>query len=150
MTTKSENPFNPFNVDMSNFTKLMSEMKVPGLDVEAMMATQRKNIEALSAANQLAVEGMQAVAKRQAEILAEAMSQMSEVAKTMSSVSSNPQEMSTKQAELVKSIFEKTMGYMRELAEMISKSNTEAFEVINKRFNESLEELKAMMPKQPN
>ncbi len=149
MTTKLENPFNPFSLDMSKINKMMSEMKVPGLDVEALMAAQRKNIEALSAANQLAVEGMQAVAKRQAEILAEAMAQMSETAKTLSTASANPQEVNAKQAEMMKALFEKTMGYMRELAEMISKSNTEAFEVINKRFNESLEELKSMMPKQP-
>ncbi len=79
------NPFNPFaNVDFSKFdmskfdiTKMMGDVKIPGFDVQAIMDAQRKNIEALNAANQTAVQGMQAVAQRQAEILTQAMNEIS-------------------------------------------------------------------------
>ena len=50
----SNNPFNPFaNVDMGKFdmTKLFSDVKIPGFDMKAAMDAQRKNIEALNAAN---------------------------------------------------------------------------------------------------
>ncbi len=81
----STNPFNPFtNVDFSKFdlskfdmTKMMGDVKIPGFDMQAIMDAQRKNIEALNAANQTAVQGIQAVAQRQAEILSQAMSEVS-------------------------------------------------------------------------
>ena len=43
-------------------TKAMADFRFRPIDVEALMACQGRNIEALSQANQLAVEGMQAVA----------------------------------------------------------------------------------------
>src|SRR6185312_3542574 len=58
---------NPFLEN--DFTKLFSEFKVPGFDMQALVATQRRNIEAVSHANQLAIEGVQAVMRRQGEIL---------------------------------------------------------------------------------
>ncbi len=146
MTDKPYNPFADFDYSQFDIQKMMSDFKVPGVDMQAMMEAQRKNIEALTAANRVAFEGMQAIAKRQTEILAQAMAEVSNVAQQLtSSGATNPQEMSTKQSELVKQTFEKALANMRELAEMVNKANTEAFEVINKRFTESLEELKSMM-----
>ena len=146
------NPFNPFaNVDFSKFdfskydmTKMLGDVKIPGFDMEAIMTAQRKNIEALNAANQAAVQGLQAVAQRQAEILSQAMGEVSSIGQQLASAG-NAQEMTAKQAELVRKAFEQALANMRELAEMVSKSNTEAFAIINKRVNESLQELKSLV-----
>jgi len=78
----ADNPFNPFaNVDFSkfDFSKTMGDLKIPGFDVQAIMDAQRKNIEALTAANQTAVQGMQAGAQQQAEILSQAMNEIWQV-----------------------------------------------------------------------
>lgn len=149
----ANNPFNPFaNADFSkfdfskfDFSKMMGDMKIPGFDMQSAMDSQRKNIEALNAANQAAVQGMQAVAQRQAEILSQAMSEVSAVAQQLASAGSNPQEMTAKQTELARKAFEQALANMRELAEMVSKSNTEAFAIINKRVTESLQELKSVV-----
>jgi len=146
------NPFNPFaNIDFSKFdmskfdvTKMMGDLKIPGFDMQGAMEAQRKNIEALTAANQAAVQGMQAVAQRQAEILSQAMGEVSSIAQQFSSAG-NPQEMSAKQAELARKGFEQALANMRELAEMVNKSNTDAFAIINKRVNENLQELKTLV-----
>jgi len=148
-TTSKTNPFYPFaNIDFGNFDagKMMRDLKLPGVDMQALLATQRKNIEALTAANQKVVQGMQAVAKRQSEILAQAMAEISTAAQQVASAG-NPQEMTAKQAELTKQAFEKALANMRELAEMISQANTQAFEVINKRVSESLDELRNLTAK---
>ena len=58
-------------------TKMMADFRFRPFDLEAVMAYQRRNIEALSQANQLAVEGMQAVAKRQIEITRQAIEDVS-------------------------------------------------------------------------
>jgi phasin family protein len=146
MTMSGDKPFNPFaNMDLSKFdvTKMLGDLKVPGIELESLMEAQRKNMEAVAAANKVAVEGMQAVAKRQAEILAESMASVSSAAQQMSGISS-PQDLTAKQAEMVKAAFEKSLANLRELAEMVGKSNSEAFEVINTRFNESLQEVKKL------
>lgn len=133
-------------MDLSKFdlTKMLGDLKLPGVDVETIMNTQRKNIEALTNANKLAVEGMQAVAKRQAEMLNESMAAVSAAAQEISSARS-PQEFTSKEVELAKEALEKALSNMRELAELVGKSNSEAFEVVNTRFNESLNELTSMI-----
>lgn len=146
----ANNPFNPFaTMDFSKFdlSKMLGDMKVPGFDMQAAMDAQRKNIEALTAANQAAVQGMQAVAQRQAEILSQALGEISSVAQQLANASNSPQELTSKQAELARKAFEQALANARELAEMVSKSNTEAFAIINKRVTESLQELKALVAK---
>lgn len=148
----ADNPYNPFtSVDFSKFdvNQMLQDLKVPGVDINALMETQRKNIEAVTAANKAAIDGMQSIAKRQAEIMAQSFGEVSNLAQEFASSANNPQEMGTKQAEIVKQAFDKALANMRELAEMVSKTNTEAFEVMNKRFTESLEELKGLMGKNP-
>lgn len=124
--------------------KMMKDFKIPGVDLDSMMTSQRKNLEAIGAANKVAMEGMQAVAQRQSEIMREAMEEMAKATKTMTSAGS-PQEASGKQADMARESFEKALANMRELAEMVAKSNSEAFDVVNRRMNESLEEFKGLM-----
>ena len=56
-----------------DFTKLMSQFRLPGVDFAALVDRERKNIEALAEANRIAFEGWQALVRRQAEILQETM-----------------------------------------------------------------------------
>jgi phasin family protein len=151
---KAANPFLNFDytkwiVDFDpakwsdEFAKFANQYKIDGVDMNAVVDAQRKNIEALSAANRVAIEGFQAVAKRQAEILKETLDTLagaiSEIGK-----SGTPQDAAAKQAELAKEAFETALGNMRELAEMVAKSNGEAAQAINARISESLDELKQL------
>ncbi len=140
--TKMMSEFDPAKI-ADEFAKMASQYKIPGVDMDSLVEGQRKNLEALTAANRVAFEGVQAVAKRQAEILQETMN---EAAGAMDAVakSGSPQEAAAKQAELVKGAFEKALANMRELAEMVSKSNTEATQAINSRITETLDEIKDM------
>ena len=139
--TEFKNPF----VDM-DLTKMMGEFKLPGVDPEALAATQKKNIEALTNANQLAVEGLQAVARRQMEIFQQTMTEATKQAQEMMSAE-EPQAKAAKQAEIVKVAYEKALSNMRELADMVRHSNTEAISVVNNRVTESLEELREALDK---
>lgn len=136
---------NPFEMDV---TKMLGEFKLPGVDLEKIATAQRKNVEALTSANQLAAEGFQAVARRQAEILRQTLE---EAGKSMRDLmeQSAPEDRMVKQAEMAKTAFETALSNMRELAEMVTKANTEAFDVMNRRFTESLDELKDMIKRGP-
>ncbi|MFD1625733.1 phasin family protein [Azospirillum griseum] len=141
MATKTSNPFLEFDP-----SKLLGDFKLPGVDVEAILSSQRKNIEALTAANQLAAEGFQAVLRRQAEILRASVEEASGYVNDVLTAGT-PEAKAAKQAELVKAAFEKSLANARELAELIAKSNTEAADVLSKRVSESLEELKTAVAK---
>jgi phasin family protein len=136
------NPTYPFLEN--DFTKIFSEFKIPGFDMQALVATQRRNIEAVSAANQLAVEGVQAVMRRQGEILRQMVEESSTVLRDMMAAGA-PEQKIAQQTELVKTAFEKALANLRELTEMVAKSNTEAADVLTKRIGESLTELKASL-----
>jgi len=133
---------NPFGFD---FEKMMSDFKMPGTDYQSIMETQKRNIEALTALNQQAAAGMQAVSQRQAEIMQSLMGEATATAQQIAGTS--PEERAAKQAELTRVAFEKAVANMRELSEMISKSQNEALETINKRVSESLKEVQALIDK---
>ncbi len=134
---------NPFEFDL---TKLLGDFKVPGIDFEAIVASQRKNIEAVTSANQLAVEGLQAVLRRQAEIIRQSIEEASALVSDFTAVGA-PEEKAAKQAELVKSTFEKALANVKELSELVAKSNAEAADILAKRVSESLDEVKSAIAK---
>jgi len=127
-------------------TKAFSTFAFPGFNVEAVMASQRKNVEAFTQANQLAIEGVQAFARRQVEIAREAFERAPDFFKELSQPVA-PQERIAKNAEIAKATFEKNIATAKELGALVTKANVEAFEVLTKRFTESFEELKEVAAK---
>ena len=109
----------------------MSQFRLPGVDFAALVDRERKNIEALAKANRIAFEGWQRLVRRQAEILQETMKEVV--------ANAGQQDAIKKRADLAKEGFEKALANMRELAEMATKSQKEAFEVVRKRIEENVE-----------
>jgi phasin family protein len=136
---KSASPFEFDFSQFNDFNKLLTQFKVPTLDTSAVVEAQRKNIEVLTN-----VEGYQAMARRQAEIINEAVEEAAKATKELSTVAA-PQERFAKQAELSKKAYESAVANTRELVEMSAKSNSEVVELINGRVSESLEEMKALL-----
>jgi phasin family protein len=136
MTTNGKPSFLDMDVG-----KAFAGFTFPGLDVESLVAAQRKNIEAFTQANQLAVEGAQAVARRQVEIARQAVDEASALVREWTQPGA-PEERIAKNAEIAKHAFEKGIANARELAELVTKANTEAFNVLNKRVAEGFEELR--------
>ena len=134
----AKSPFSPFDID---FSKMMGEYQIPGVDWSELMASQQKNLQALAKANQLLVEGAQAVVRREVEILQKAMAELAAASKEMMQ-QGDPQAQAAKRLELAQASFEAAIQNMRELAEVASRSNREALEVINQRALESFEEIK--------
>jgi phasin family protein len=134
----------PKDVDVS---KLFADMKVPGMpDMEAVLAAHKRNLEALSEANRVALEGAQAVARRHMEIMQATMTGLSTTLKDMS-VTDTPAERVTKQTDLLKQAYENAVMNTRELGDLIQKSNSEAMSKLNHRFSEAMSEMKALFAK---
>src|SRR5690554_5409269 len=99
--------FNPFK-DL-DVTKIMGDLKFPVVGFDTVVETQRKNIEALTAANQTAFEGVQALFQRQAEVVRSSVEELTKATTDLWSTAS-PEEKAAKQAELVKKSYESAVA----------------------------------------
>ncbi len=140
--TKIMSEFDPAKF-AGEFAKFADQYNVSGFDVDTVLETHRRNIEALTAANQAAVEGVRALAKRQSEIFQQTLD-AAQKAVTQFGKAGTPQDATAKQAEIAKAVFEKAVANSQELAELAAKSNVEATEVITARISEGLGEIQAM------
>ena len=132
---------------MAEFSRMFADMKLPAMpDVEAMLAVQRRNMEVLSNANRVALEGAQAVARRHMEMVQQTMSDMTDGMRQLASPES-PQARAAKQAEMLKQGYERAVAHMRELADLIQQSNGEALGLLNQRFAEAMDEVKQLASK---
>ena len=122
--TAGETPF-------FDFTKLMSQFQLPGVDFATLVDRERKNIEALAKANRIAFEGWQRLVRRQAEMLQETMKKVV--------ADASQEEAKKKREDHAKEGFEKALANMRELAEITTQSQKEAFDVVRKRIEENVE-----------
>lgn len=138
-------PTTPWDLDISKF---LADLKLQSVDLNVVLAAQRKNLEALTTANKLAFEGAQAIARRLTEVLGQLLEDTSSAVAEVAAAPTPEQKMA-KQVELGKVAFEKALSNLKELSELLSKSNTEAADVINKRISESLDEIKALASKKP-
>src|SRR5260370_36190457 len=134
-TEKTEASANGF----FDVTKALGDFRLPGLDVEAIVATQRKNLEALTQANQLAVEGLRALAQRQAEIAEQAFAEASALFREWTQPSA-PEDRLAKNVDAAKQAFEKGLANAHELSELTTKAGTDVFNVITKRVSEGFDE----------
>jgi phasin family protein len=129
---------NPFDFDM---TKVFADFRFRPFDVEAVWAAQRRNIEALSQANQAAVEGAHALARRQFELTREAFEGFSTLLRDLTQPVSTEDRLA-KNTEYAKQMLEKGVTHSREIASIAAKAGTDAAEILHKRATESLDEIR--------
>jgi phasin family protein len=127
---------NPF----ADFGKIFERFKVPGVDLSALAESGRKDMEALVEANKAAYQGLQALARKQTEMLTEAMSKIQEAAKR--AVGTTPD---THASDLAREAYHKTLTDMKELADIVRKSQAEALTKVTDRAIEHLQELRKMI-----
>jgi phasin family protein len=147
---QSNNPFNfdpskMFTIDpqqmMAQWQTALESINLPGVDMSKILDAQRKNVEAITQANRIALEGVQSLMQRQAEIMQQSVEEATKMMQNFDPAS-DPTERVAQQTALAQEAFQQALDRMRELAEMANKSQAEAFEAIQARFTESLEEIR--------
>ena len=128
----------------NDFAAMLGSSAAPQVDVKTIMDTHRKNTQAFSEAMKVAGEGMQAYTQRCAELMSQFVEDQSTLAKELMTEGS-PEEKISKQADLIRKNYDKSIGNAKELADLISKSNQEASDLINKRISASINELKGAL-----
>ena len=120
--------------------KLVGNFKLPGVDVKAIVESQRKDMEALAEANRQAYEGIKALAKRRNEILQEALSEWQAAMKDATG-----KDAISKSAERAKQGVKQAIDRYRELAEMEAESRRKAWKVLQDRFQENVANLQSLL-----
>jgi phasin family protein len=131
-----------------DITRMFADMRFPTMlpDTGVLMAAHRRNMDVLSQANRLALEGAQAVARRHMEIMQQTMQELTDHVRELAS-SDTPQHKAARQAELVKQSYESAVSNIRELSDLIQRSNGEAVSLLNDRFKEAMDEIKGLLEK---
>jgi phasin family protein len=127
--------------------KIFNDLKMPAVpDVEAVLSTHKRNLEALTEANRVALEGAQLVARRHMEIMQSTMSSVTEKLKELSAADT-PANRAAKQTDMLKEAYENAVANTKELGDLIQKSNSEAVQKLNTRFSEAMNEMKTLLNK---
>jgi len=139
----SASDFNPFR----DLTNTFEQFKLPGVDMTSFVDARRKDVEALVAANKIAYEALQALARTQSDMLAQAMQGMQESAKGMlargETGAAKAADMA-KHAESAQNAWQKMLADMQALAEMVQKAQKDAMAGLTARATENLGAMKGL------
>ena len=128
------------------FKNLGEQLKIAPFDMTKIMEHQQKNLEAMTKSWQAMAGGANEIAKKQRAIFDEAVKDVTAMVQEYKPGGS-PQDMMTKQAEFAKKAMEAAIANTRDIAELVQKSTTEAFKIVQDRMKESYEEIRTSVEK---
>ena len=113
-------------------------------DTNLFVKIQRKNIMALSEIQNLMLERIQSTTQLQAEIMSKLMENNTKFASELMSETS-PQEKISRQSIMLKEIGDKSLKNIKEIGQLLSKSNRQVATVVNKSVASSIEDLQELV-----
>ena len=125
---------------LADLGKLVGNFKMPGVDLKAIVDSQRKDMEALAEANRQAYEGIKALAQRRNEILKETLTEWQAAMKDATG-----KDAISKSAERAKQGVKQSIDRFRELAEMEAETRRKSWKVLQDRFQENLQNLQNLL-----
>jgi phasin family protein len=131
----------PGNI-FGEYTKLITQFKLPGVDIAAILESRRKDIEALAEANMTALAGVQQLGQKQVDIVRSTMTELQSLVTRLRTPGS---ESPVAAGEGVQKALQKAFVDMQELADAAYRAQTDSIAVVTKRFAEHVEELKVLV-----
>jgi phasin family protein len=119
-----------------------SNVGLPQVDVDKLLETYRKNIEALAASAKAAAGAAQSMAQKQREVLEAGLREAEALARDYKPLG-DARENLVKQMEFVRKVFDISIQGAREAAETSKQSTAEAVKIIQERMKASWEEFSA-------
>jgi phasin family protein len=135
----NQNPFAQFTEAFKSFAPV-SEFKAPAFDFNKVFSAGKRNAEAFSAAGQVVIQSVQEVSRRSADIARGNVESLINASREAAS-GKTPELNTARQIEAAKGFYDNGIKNAREISEILTKSSSEAFEIINKRTSENIAEL---------
>ena len=123
------------------FSRLGHDLKLPNVDIDAILSHHRKNFEALEKSAKTTAAGASSLMHKQREMLQQTMREITEMAQSYRAPGS-PQELMAKQADFARKSFEAAVKNASEVAELVKKSSADSIEILRARIRESMEEIR--------
>ena len=123
---------------------ILKQLKLPDIDIAAIVDSRRKDIDALAAANDAALQGVQKLGHAQAQILKTTLGPVQALLqRTRRSGDDATSTPTTREA--LKQALQKALGDMRELAEAGYRAQSDTLAVVNRRVQENVQEFTALL-----
>jgi phasin family protein len=129
------------NFSMGNMAELTKMPKLDGVDWQALMESQKKNMEACAAAHLTMRDSWQQLAKRQGEIFRETLQAVAKLTTDLMETGT-PEEKMARQVDIAKQAYDILGKHMREFATASANGQAEALDLVSARVQASLDELK--------
>jgi phasin family protein len=129
---------------MTDFNKLFAGM--PGVNTEALAASQKRNLDTLVQASQVVATGTQAALAKQLAALQSMVQDGTAVMQSMFATKDLQAGLKT-QYEFMTAAQQKTLALATEIAEIAQKTGQEAFEILRKRAEATAAEVVAFQKK---
>jgi phasin family protein len=126
--------------------KPVNSMPKSYLDVDVFLKMQQRNFETMVEANRIFVDTAQAIARCQSDMMKDCVEQVTRAFAELS-VRGEPGEIAAREGAAVQALFEKTATHVRDIAELLSKSNADAVELVNGRMKSIMDETRTVAPK---
>ena len=127
-------------VDM--LRKFGSDLGLPKVDVDKLIESHRKNIDALSQSATVAAQGAQSVAQKQREIFEAGLDEATKLARGYQPLGKLQDNLAL-QTEFAKKVFEIAVKGAQESATTARQSTSEAVKIIQDRLKESFDEMQS-------
>ena len=122
--------------------KFGSDLGLPKLNVDELLQTQKKNIDALGQSAKVAAQGAQSIAQKQREVLEAGLREAATLAREYKPLGKIHENIAL-QTEFARKMFEIAVQGAQESASTARQSTTEAVKIIQARVKESFEEIRA-------
>ncbi|SAK74858.1 phasin [Caballeronia calidae] len=120
---------------IADYLGFVTQLRLPRIDVNAMLESRRKDIEALAAANTTALAGLQSLGQKQAEIV------NARITRVQSMIARQKDQEESK----VQANARTALSDVRELVDTAYRAHGDSIAVISKRVAENVEEWKALL-----
>lgn len=129
--------FNPFK-----------QFKAPGMDMGVLMSNYQRNMELISATQQVVAEATKSIMELQSEYMKKVFDQWNTQVKDRCS-KSPLEEKTAHQAEAAETAVKQTIAHTQALNAIVTKSNEQIIDSVQKRFKEGLDESMNITKKGP-
>jgi phasin family protein len=115
---------------------------MPYPDINELVKMQQRGFDACVEANRIFMQTAQEVARCQSEMMRDYIEHMAHAFTALTSTGERDDRVKA-QTAIAQTLFEKTADHVREIAELIGKSNAEAIELMNGRMRAAMDEVPA-------
>lgn len=130
--------YNPFQKVQDTIKEISNKM--PILDREAMMSSHKKNMEALTEANKMAIEVMKSIAQLQSQYVKQTFEDMTSIMRDTMGHQNSSKEILEKQSNHMKDQVQKAFDHGASITSTLAKSQREIFDIMHNRYHQGAQE----------